>query len=143
MTYIEINLSNCSWIEMIGKRLSVYGLVTLLILSASSLGACGNQPGEVRGVVTVASSGDLVTQAQVVVYQLDRAKKVTGADVFVKGSILQKQFVDDKAHYSFSLEPGSYIVEVWVEGLEVGNRMVQVKSGRASTADFQVEMPSP
>jgi hypothetical protein len=85
----------------------------------------------------------VVSQAQVVVFALETIDGAGSLDIFGKGTLLQKQFTDENGKFSFSLEPGSYVIQVWVEGLEVGDRMVQVKPGRMTAVDFTVEIPPP
>ena len=117
-------------------------LLIVLALGISSLAGCGNRPGTAEGTVRDAASQEAVGQAQVIVFALESLKGSGSMDVYSKGALLEKQFTDENGNFSFSLEPGSYVIQVWVEGLEAGDRMVQVKPGRVTTVDFSVENSS-
>jgi hypothetical protein len=84
-----------------------------------------------------------MTAVRVVVYRLTGADDSGQVTVYQKGTALQEQVTDEKGDYLFSLEPGAYVVEVWVNDQKVGNRLVKVEPGRSATTDFQVESPSP
>jgi hypothetical protein len=116
-------------------------LLVLLIL-LPGLAACGNRPGLIEGSVRPAQGGELAGQILVVAYELKKSEEVGQLDVFQKGVLLRKELIDDAGRYAFELEPGSYVVEVWQDGLEVVNRLVEVKAGRTTTVDFEVPAPS-
>jgi hypothetical protein len=125
------------------KRLEVYALL-LMMAAGLGLAGCGTQrPGKIGGAVSDAQSGKAAAQAHVVVYGLSNPEGTVQIEVYQKGGVLQEALVDEKGEYSLSLNPGAYIVEVWVNGQKVGNRMVKVRSGRAAVVDFKVELPSP
>ena len=117
-------------------------LFIALALGLLSLAGCGNRPGTAEGTVRDAASQEAVGQAQVIVFALESLKGAGNLDVYSKGAVLEKQFTDENGNFSFSLEPGSYVIQVWVEGLEAGDRMVQIKPGRVTTVDFSVENSS-
>jgi hypothetical protein len=124
-----------------GKTISILVLLAMAVIGSLGLMACGDQPGVVEGTVTQASGGEPMAQTQVVIYGTKKAEEVTGLDVYQKGPLLQKQLTDENGRFSFSLEPGSYIIQVWIQGLEVADRMVKVKAGRTTTTDFAVAVP--
>jgi hypothetical protein len=113
-------------------------LLVLLVLVS-----CGNRPGVVEGRVRSAQGGELAGQILVVAYELKRSEEVGQLDVFQKGVLLRKELINEAGRYAFELEPGSYVVEVWQDGLEVTDRLVEVKAGRTTTVDFEVTAPSP
>jgi hypothetical protein len=117
------------------------GLLIVLALGILSLAGCGKQAGTAEGTVRDSASQEAVSQAQVVVFGLESLEGAGDLDVYSKGALLQKQFTDENGAFSFSLEPGRYVIQVWVEGLEVGDRMVQVKPGQATPVDFSIEIP--
>jgi hypothetical protein len=121
----------------------IFALCILLALGAWSLVSCGDRLGTVEGVVSNAADGSLLIGAQVVVYSLEKAEGVGQLDAYTKRDIIQKQLTGEDGTYTFSLEAGTYVMQVWLEGLEVADRMVEVKSGRTTTADFEVAPPSP
>jgi len=123
------------------RFLLLQGLLIVLALGILSLAGCGNQAGTAGGTVRDATSQEAVGQAQVVVFGLESLKGAGNLDVYSRGAILQKQFTDESGSFSFSLEPGNYVIQVWVDGVEVGDRMVQIKPGRATTVDFSIEIP--
>ena len=118
------------WVTMV----SMIGLLGLV--------GCRTQPGQVTGVVYQGPDKQPVANAQVVVYEL-KSESVTGLEVYQKGKILSKQLADGNGAFSFSLPPGAYVIEVWIEGLEVASRMIKVKPGRTVTVDFEVSVPAP
>jgi hypothetical protein len=117
-------------------------LLVLLIL-LPGLAACGNRPGVIEGSVRSAQGGELAGQILVVVYELKKSEEVGQLDVFQKGVLWRKELIDDADRYAFELEPGSYVVEVWQDGREVVDRLVEVKAGRTTTIDFEVPTSSP
>ena len=125
------------------RFLLIYGLVGILICGGLGLAGCGDQPGTIEGTVTDAASQEVVGQAQVVVFALERTKDFGDLDVYSKGIVLREDLTDGNGHYAYTLAPGTYVIQVWAEGLEVADRMVEVKSGRTVTLDFSVEIPSP
>ncbi len=120
------------WIRV--TMISVIGLLALV--------GCGAQPGKVTGVVYQGPERQLAANVQVVVYEL-KSESVNGLEVYQKGRILSKQLADGNGAFSFSLPPGTYVIEVWIEGLEVASRMVKVKPGRTVTVDLEVPVPAP
>lgn len=125
------------------KGIGYFALALALMFGVLGLAGCGDKLGAVEGTVTDAATGELVPNARVVVYGLEKVEGMGNLDTFTKGLILQKQFVDEDGGYSLSLEKGTYVFQVWIEGMEVTDRMVEVKSGRTTTADFEVQVPSP
>lgn len=120
-----------------------YKLFIVLAIGTLVLLGCDNQPGTVEGTVIHAQSGEPVVEAEIVVFELEAAEKVPQLDAYTKSDIYLKQTTDKNGAYSVSLEKGSYIIEVWVQDHEVGNRMVRVKSNRVTTIDFSVTVPTP
>lgn len=125
------------------RILSIYGLAAALVVVALVLAGCGRKPGTMEGTVTNAQSGEPIAGATVAVFALDRFKDVSNIDVYKKGIILHKLVTDENGQYTLSLDADSYVVQVWVEGIEVTDRMVEIKPGRSTTLDFSVEVPSP
>lgn len=121
----------------IGRR-----LLSLILLSLA-LVACGNRPGVVEGTVTQAEGGEALIQAEIVVYELQRAQGDSQMDVFQKGAALQRGPIPEDGSYRFSLAPGSYIIQVWAGDTPLGDRLVEIKAGRKITVDFEVTPPSP
>lgn len=116
------------WVSIV----SVMGFLGLI--------GCETQPGKVTG--TVYQGSKPAANAHVVVYEL-KSEQVSGLEVYQKGQILYKQLSDASGAFSFSLSPGAYVIEVWIEGLEVASRMVKVKPGRTVTVDFEVMVSAP
>lgn len=125
------------------RHLTLISFVVVLIVGSLLLASCGDQMGTMQGVVTNASDGTPVAKALVVVYGLKKIEGMGQLDAYEKESILRKEPTDDNGAYSTTLEAGVYVVQVWIEGLEVADRMVEVKPGRTLTADFEVTPPSP
>lgn len=125
------------------KYIPVYEFLIVLVIGVLGLLGCSSEPGIVKGVVSQASSGEPIAQAQIVVFPLEKAEEVRAVDAYTKGNASLKQATDENGAFSISLEEGSYVIEVWVESLEVGNRMVKVKGGRTINVDFPVDVPSP
>jgi uncharacterized GH25 family protein len=115
--------------------------VLLVMLSALGLAGCGNQPGVLEGTVTEVQTGQPVAQAQVLVYALEGVDEITQMDVYQKGDVIEKQTTDENGAFSISLAPGRYVVSIGVEGLEVENRLVEIKSGRKTLTDLGVTLP--
>ena len=116
-------------------------LLIVLALGALSLTSCGKRPGVVEGTVTDTGNGEAVAGAQVVVFELAKSEDVKYLDVYQKGVAIQKLRTDENGGFSTSLEADSYIIQVWIEGLEVADQMVQVKAGQTTTIDFQIDGP--
>lgn len=121
----------------------LYALLVALALGILSLAGCGDRPGTVEGTVRDEESQEAVDQAKVVVFALETLDSSDSLNIYGKRSALQEQVTDESGEFSFSLEPGNYVIKVWVEDLEVGNRMIQVKPGRRTAADFMIKVPLP
>ena len=117
-------------------------LLSLMLLSLALL-ACGDRPGVVEGTVTQAEDGQALAQAEVVVYELQRAQGDSQLDVFQKGAALQREPLAEDGSYRISLAPGSYIVQVWAGDTPLGDRLVEIRAGRKVQADFEVTSPAP
>lgn len=122
------------------KRFLFLG-VFLMVLSALGLAGCGNQPGVLEGTVTDAQTGQPMAQAQILVYALEGVDEITHLDTYQKGEAIEKQTTAEDGAFSLSLAPGRYVVSIRVEGLEVENRLVEIKSGRRTVADLGVTLP--
>ena len=124
------------------KRPETLLLIAVAILAGSFiLTACARRDGAVEG--TISGADPSAAQIQVVIYDLQRADEVTGMDVFQKGAILQKALVGEDGGFAFTLPPQEYILQVWVDGIEMVSRMIEIKSGRTTTLDLEVTSPSP
>jgi uncharacterized membrane protein len=115
--------------------------VFLVMLSVMGLAGCGNQPGVLEGTVTEVQTGQPVAQAQILVYALEGVDEITQMDVYQKGDAIEKQTTDENGAFSLSLAPGRYVVSIRMEGLEVENRLVEIKSGRKTLSDLGVTLP--
>ncbi len=122
---------------------SILSILLVLITILGSLSGCGSQEGTIRGTVQSAQDGAPIARAEVYVIELMRAENVTDMNVFQKGEALDKQVSGDDGGFSFTLDEGDCIVEVWVEGQKVADRMVNVEGGQTNSLDFDVEVPSP
>ncbi len=124
---------------MRAKRWILVPLVVLL-LGAVVLAGCGDQQGRVSGQVN-GPNGEPLARAEIAVYQLTRHEEATNMNVYQKSGVLLTETTDGDGKYSLSLEEGAYILQVLVNNQKVGDRLVNVTGGRATTVDFQVEMP--
>lgn len=115
--------------------------VFLVMLSALGLAGCGNQPGVLEGTITDIQTGQPVAQAQVLVYALEDVDEITNLDAYQKGEAVEKQTTAEDGAFSVSLAPGKYVVSIRVGGLEVENRLVEIKSGRRTLTDLGVTLP--
>jgi len=115
--------------------------VFLVVLSTLGLAGCGNQPGVLEGTVTDVQSGQPVAQAQALVYALEGVDEITHLDTYQKGEAVEKQTTAEDGAFSISLAPGRYVLSIRVEGLEVENRLVEIKSGRKTLTDLGVMLP--
>jgi hypothetical protein len=115
--------------------------VFLAVLSALALVGCGNQPGVLEGTITEAQTGQPVAQAQVLVYALEGVDEITHLDTYQKGDAIEQQTTAEDGAFSISLAPGRYVVSIRVGGLEVENRLVEIKSGRRTLTDLGVTLP--
>lgn len=131
------------------KRLSGCMLLAVMILTLLILSGCGEQFGTVKGTVTQmqdpnkpadepSNAGPAIAQATVVVYALERFAGVKEIEVYNKGSIIQKMLTDATGAFTFSLSKGKYVIEVWVGGLTVASRQVEVKGGQTTNLSFNV-----
>jgi hypothetical protein len=109
----------------------------LLLLSAGLLAACGSGPGTLEGLV-LGASGEAVPRLVVAVYELKAIDEMGQGGLYQKGSLVQEQSTGPLGRFSFVLEPGNYIVEVRQDDVEVGSRMVEVRSNRTVTVEFQL-----
>jgi hypothetical protein len=125
------------------QKVPRYTFLFVLVAGLLSLAACGNRPGKVEGRVTDAQNGQALAQMRIVVYGLSESADVTNVNAYVKGGVVQEQATGEDGRYSLSLDPGAYIVQVWANDQQVGDRLVKIQPGRAETVDFQVEMPAP
>ncbi|MCL7451495.1 MAG: hypothetical protein M8467_00415 [Anaerolineae bacterium] len=119
------------------------GLLAALFLISLSLLACGNQAGVIEGTVTQTGDGLSLDQAEILVYGLQRAEGDSQLDVFQKGDVIQREPIAEDGSYRLSLPPGSYIVQVWLGDARLGDRLVEVRAGRETKADFEVTFPNP
>jgi hypothetical protein len=122
----------------VGKLSRGFGLF-VLALAAAMVVACGGGPGTVEGTVT--RDGEALADAQVVVFQLTRA--IGNIEVYQKGAILRETRTDGEGRFSFTLEADKYVIEVWMDGDTVANRMVDVESGRSTRLDLAAEPAAP
>jgi hypothetical protein len=124
----------------------------VVLLALLLLAACGGGDGTVRGIVTQAKDaqrsledpanvGEPLAGAAVVAYNLERYGEVQQPEIYRKTTIAYKGTSAEDGSFSFSVPPGKYVVEVWVNGLTAGNRQVTVKSGGVSDANFNVKLP--
>ena len=131
------------------KRLSACVLAAMIGLALLTLSSCGEQFGTVQGTVTQrldpnkaaddpSNVGPAIAQAEVVVYSLKRFTDVTDIEVYKKDKIIDKTATDAAGAFSFSLPKGKYVIELWVEGLTVDSRQVEVKGGRTTNLSFNV-----
>lgn len=127
-------------------------MLAVMIAALGVIAACAGQEGTVQGTVTQARDaqqsledpanfGQPVAEARIVVYGLNRVEEFSEPEVYRKGLIVYKGTAGEDGTFSFTLAPGKYITEIWVNGYEVGNRQVEVKSGRTTVADFNVKLP--
>jgi hypothetical protein len=121
------------------SRVLVLSVVLVLALLAAELAGCGHAETGIQG--TVKQDGEPLAQAEVRAVELTRYETVTNMSVFQKGDVLAKEFTDDKGTFSFSLDKGSYVVEVWIGGAKATDRLVEVEPGKVSKADFEIETP--
>jgi hypothetical protein len=122
------------------RRLILLGMF-LVVLGVLCLAGCGNQPGVLEGTVTEAQTGQPVAQAQVLVYALEGVDEITHLDTYQKGEAIEQQTTVEDGAFSISLDPGRYVLSIRVGGLEVENRLVEIKSGRRTLADLGVTLP--
>ena len=131
------------------KLLSACTLVAVIAIALLTLSGCGEQFGTVQGTVTQmqdpgksaddpSNVGPAIAKAEVVVYSLKRFTDVKNMEVYKKDKILDKTVTDTAGAFSFSLLKGKYLIELWVEGLTVGSRQVEVKGGRTTNLSFNV-----
>ena len=109
-----------------------------LLLSAGLLAACGGGPGTLQGLV-VDAEGEAVPRLTVGVYELQSLDEMGQGGLYQKGSLLQEQSTGGDGRFSFVLEPGRYIVQVQQDGAYAGSRLVEIRSNRRVTVDFQLE----
>lgn len=121
------------------SRVLVISVLLVLTILATGLAGCGGRETGIKG--TVKQAGKPLPQAEVRAVELTRFENVTNMDVFQKGDVLARAFTDDKGAFSFSLDKGSYVVEVWIGGAKATDRLVEVAPGKVSKADFEIEAP--
>jgi hypothetical protein len=109
----------------------------LLMLAAGLLAACGGGPGTLNGLV-VDATGTAVPRLDVGVYSLQDVDAIDQGRLYQKGSLVQEQATGADGRFSFSLEPGRYIVQVRQDGVDVGSQLVEVKAGRTVTVRLQL-----
>jgi hypothetical protein len=134
-------------------RLRIGLVVVVMIVALALIAACGrSREGTLQGTVTQARDaqqalddpanvGRPLAQAQVVVYGLNRVEEFSQPEVYRKGLIVYKGRSGDDGTFSVTLAPGKYIAQIWVNGLEVGSRQVEVTGGQTTEADFNVKLP--
>lgn len=122
------------------KRIKFLLVAIVVIVGSLVLAACDRPDGVVEG--TVSGVDPDAMEVQVVIYELQRADEVPGVNVFQKGAILQRTVVDENGGFAFTLPPEEYILQVWLNGIEVRDQMIEVKSGRTTTLDLEVTPPS-
>ena len=123
------------------KRVQKLLLAAIVILTGSLyLTACERRDGILEG--TVHGADPSAVRVEVVIYELQHADEVTGVNVFQKGAILQRATVDDNGSFAFTLPPEEYILQVWLNGVEAVDQMVEVRSGRTTTLELEVT-PTP
>lgn len=114
-------------------------LLSLLLL-AGLLVACGGPPapGTLQGRITN-MRGEGVAGMTVAIYGLQGAGQIGEGALYQKQSRLQEHSAGDDGRFSIVLAPGKYIVQVEMDGAILGSRMVEIRSNRVQTADFQLE----
>jgi uncharacterized GH25 family protein len=117
----------------------VLSVLLVLAILAAGLAGCGARETGIEG--TVRQDGKPLAQAEVRAVVLIRPENVTDMTLFQKGDVLARAFTDDQGAFSFALDKGSYVVEVWVGGAKATDRLVEVESGKVSKADFEIEAP--
>lgn len=121
------------------SRVLILGIVLVLAILAAALAGCGSGEAGIEG--TVKQDGQPLAQAEVRVVELTRFESVTETDVFRRGDVLAKTLTDEMGAFSFSLNKGSYVVELWVGGEKTTDRLVEVERGQVSNADFEIKAP--
>jgi hypothetical protein len=125
------------------QKVKVIGLLARLFLISLSLLACGTQPGALEGMVTQTGGGQALNQAEVVVYGLQRAQGASQVNVYQKGDAIHSEPIAEDGSYRLDLPPGMYVVEVRLGDTRLVDRLVEVKAGRETKADFEVTFPAP
>ena len=131
------------------KCLSACILLAMVAFALLALSGCGEQFGTVQGTVTqmqdpnksaddLSNFGPAIAQAEVVVFSLKRFTEITDIEVYKKDKIIDKTVTDATGAFSFSLSKGKYLIELWVEGLTVDSRQIEVRGGRTTNLSFNV-----
>jgi len=120
-----------------------WAMLVMVLVAALTLGACGGREGLVAGTVTEAATGEPLAGATVAVYVIQRPAGAESLDVFTQGNLIHKVLTAADGAYSVALEPGRYVVEVWVEGYTVDKRLIELRAGRTLPLDFAVTSPAP
>lgn len=115
----------------------------VLTILALSLVSCGGGPGTLTGTVTRMEDGKPVAGAEIMVFELEKVKGLAPLDTYQKTNPVHREATDAQGTFSVSLAPARYLVEVRIRGEKVASRLVEVKAGRTTAADFGLTLPSP
>jgi hypothetical protein len=125
------------------KHLLVSSLFIALTIGILSVAGCSKKPGTIEGSVRQAESGAALAKATIAVFTLEEAGQVSQLNVYNKAFLLSRHSTDENGAFSFPLEEGNYLIEVWVDSQKVASHLAEVKSGRTLPLDFEVTVPSP
>lgn len=91
--------------------------------------------GRVIGTITV--GGRATEGVKVSVYALDKAENDRDGSLLVRGALIQEATTTESGGFALTLPAGKYVViPVDYKGI---SRLVEVKSGETTRADFQLQ----
>jgi hypothetical protein len=118
--------------------------ILLCILLVVGLASCdSNEPGTIDGIITRASDGQPLANAQVTIHLLTKLDSENGTDLFSRAAVLQVEITDENGYYSATLKPIKYLFVVEYPGLEKEDQVLEVRSKRTTTVDWALEETSP
>ncbi len=124
-------------------EIAVQGAWVVLAILLLGLLGCSGEPGKLTGTVTQAEDGKPLAEVEIMVFELEKVKGVSSLDAYKKTNVAYREVTDAQGTFSVSLMPARYLVEVRIRGVKVESRLVGVKAGRTTIADFSVVVPSP
>jgi hypothetical protein len=124
-------------------------LLPAMVAVALGLGGCSDEPANVRGVVSQAqdpnkplddpaNAGQGIAQAEVRFFSLEKVPGGQGMDVYKKSAVVYTVTTDAEGAFSQSVDPGVYVIDVWVNGQKATTRQIEVKGGQNIKLTFNV-----
>jgi hypothetical protein len=126
--------SNAKWRFPVHATWVACLCVAALLLGSSGCNQSASGPGRIAGTITV--DGRASAGVKVMIYALNRAVNDRDGTLLVQGGVVQEVATTGSGVYDCSIAAGKYMVIP--AGYQGVSRLVEVKPGETTRADFQL-----